>query len=260
MRVRFGDCGSAYNGLNLKAWPGPCSLGDRGGHHATAGWTAVMDSIRPLGGEELDRLKPLWLDLQDHHMRISPRLAELPKRSPEESWRHRRAKYTRWLESQDTFVLVSERGDDLVGYAFVTIGPGYASWDSGDRLGELETLSVAPAAHGQRSWVSALVGRARAACLCWHRPASRHLGRDERWITSLLRTPRPQQSAHRVPRSDQSRERSDPRVSRLGLDPGVKILLTPAPPADRLVGACGSAAAGLGAATHPVPKPGCAEG
>jgi len=108
-----------------------------------------MESIRPVGGEELDRLKPLWLDLQDHHVRISPRLAELPKRSPEESWRHRRAKYARWLESQDTFVLVSERGGDLVGYAFVTIGPGYASWDSGDRLGELETLSVAPAARGQ---------------------------------------------------------------------------------------------------------------
>jgi ribosomal protein S18 acetylase RimI-like enzyme len=31
-----------------------------------------------------------------------------------------------------------------VGYAFVTIGPGYASWDTGDRLAELETLSVLP--------------------------------------------------------------------------------------------------------------------
>ncbi len=108
-----------------------------------------MESIRPMAGEELDRLKPLWLALQDHHMQISPRLADLPKRSPEESWRRRRAKYARWLESEDTFVLVCERDDDLVGYAFVTIQPGYASWDSGDQLAELETLSVAPAARGQ---------------------------------------------------------------------------------------------------------------
>jgi len=108
-----------------------------------------MESIRSIRDEELDRLKPLWLALQDHHMRISPRLADLPKRLPEESWSRRRAKYARWLESQDTFVLVSERDGDLLGYAFVTIGPGYASWDSGDRLAELETLSVAPAARGQ---------------------------------------------------------------------------------------------------------------
>lgn len=45
-----------------------------------------MESIRPIGGGELDRLKPLWLALQDHHVRISPRLADLPKRLPEESW------------------------------------------------------------------------------------------------------------------------------------------------------------------------------
>lgn len=120
-----------------------------------------MESIRPIRGEELDRLKPLWLALQDHHMRISPRLADLPKRSPDESWRRRHAKYAHWLERPGTFVLVAERDDDLVGYAFVTIEPGYASWDSGDQLAELETLSIAPAARGQRVG-SRLVAAVRA--------------------------------------------------------------------------------------------------
>ncbi|MGI8624899.1 MAG: GNAT family N-acetyltransferase, partial [Solirubrobacteraceae bacterium] len=69
-----------------------------------------MESIRSIRDEELDRLKPLWLALQGHHMRISPRLADLPKRLPEESWSRRRAKYARWLESQETLGLVSERG------------------------------------------------------------------------------------------------------------------------------------------------------
>ncbi len=35
-----------------------------------------------------------------------------------------------------------------VGYAFVTVGPGYASWATGDRLAELETLSVLPEHRG----------------------------------------------------------------------------------------------------------------
>ncbi len=49
-----------------------------------AGSIPLMESIRLLGVEELDRLKPLWLALQDHHMRIAPRLAEIPNRSREE--------------------------------------------------------------------------------------------------------------------------------------------------------------------------------
>ncbi len=109
---------------------------------------APKETIRELRPEELDRLEPLWLALQDHHGRISPRLAGMTKRTPEQSWTRRRSKYQGWFGDADTFVLVAEREDELVGYAFVTIGPGYASWDCGDRLAELETLSVAPGLRG----------------------------------------------------------------------------------------------------------------
>ncbi len=45
----------------------------------------------------------------------------------------RRAKSANWVEDPETFVIVGEADRQLVGYAFVTIGSGYASWDSGKR-------------------------------------------------------------------------------------------------------------------------------
>jgi ribosomal protein S18 acetylase RimI-like enzyme len=108
-----------------------------------------LDAIRTLDPHELARLEPLWVALHDYHVLISPRLAGLHPRSPEESWRRRWARYARWLEDPDTFVLVAERGGDLVGYAFVTFGMGWSSWNSGERIAELQTLSIAPSSRGQ---------------------------------------------------------------------------------------------------------------
>jgi ribosomal protein S18 acetylase RimI-like enzyme len=107
-----------------------------------------LDSIRPLDPDELARLEPLWVALHDYHLLISPRLAGFYPRSAEDSWRRRWARYARWLEDPDTFVLVAERGGDLVGYAFVTFGMGWSSWNSGERIAELQTLSIAPTSRG----------------------------------------------------------------------------------------------------------------
>jgi ribosomal protein S18 acetylase RimI-like enzyme len=99
--------------------------------------------------DELDLLEPLWGALQEHHAEVLPILGNrhLP-RSTGDSWTHRRAKYERWLGDPDTFFVVAEEGKEAVGYAFVTIGPGYASWQTG-RLAELETLSVLPNYRGR---------------------------------------------------------------------------------------------------------------
>lgn len=101
-----------------------------------------------LAGDEIELVAPLWATLQEHHARITPELAHAGKRDREESWRRRRARYVRWLQEPDTFVLVAERAGQAVGYAFVTVGPGSASWSSGERIAELQTLSVAPAQRG----------------------------------------------------------------------------------------------------------------
>ena len=98
---------------------------------------------------DLDAVEPLWGALQAHHEEIAPNLGErTPKRAAGDAWRVRRAKYERWLQDPDAFLVVAELGGEPVGYAFVTVGPGYASWRTGERLAELETLSVLPGRRG----------------------------------------------------------------------------------------------------------------
>lgn len=98
---------------------------------------------------ELDDLEPLWNALQEHHASILPSLGDgAPNRDLDGAWRRRRAKYEAWLDDPETFFVVAEIGGEPAGYAFVTVGPGYASWATGERLAELETLSVLPAYRG----------------------------------------------------------------------------------------------------------------
>lgn len=99
---------------------------------------------------ELDGVEPLWNALQEHHARITPELdPQTPKRDLADAWRLRRSKYVRWLRDPETFFVIAEGEGGPVGYAFVTVGPGYASWATGDRAGVLETLSVLPEQRGE---------------------------------------------------------------------------------------------------------------
>ena len=99
--------------------------------------------------DELDFLEHLWGALQEHHSEVLPILGtDTSPRSAGDSWTHRRAKYEYWLNDPDTFFAVAEDGGNAVGYAFVTIGPGYAGWKTG-RLAELETLSILPNHRGR---------------------------------------------------------------------------------------------------------------
>lgn len=97
---------------------------------------------------ELDAVEPLWNALQAHHTAISPDLGEgTPSRETSDAWQIRRSKYERWLQDPDTFFVLAEVAGKPAGYAFVTIGPGYSSWQTG-RLAQLETLSVLPEHRG----------------------------------------------------------------------------------------------------------------
>ncbi|HET8862138.1 MAG TPA: GNAT family N-acetyltransferase [Solirubrobacterales bacterium] len=101
------------------------------------------------GVAELDVVEPIWNALQEHHSRITPELdPRTPKRDLADAWRLRRSKYVRWLEDPATFFVIAEDEDGAIGYAFVTVGPGYASWRTGERAGALETLSVLPERRG----------------------------------------------------------------------------------------------------------------
>lgn len=128
--------------------------------------------------EELAALEPVWNALQAHHVEVTPDLgSRTPKRALADSWRIRRSKYERWLGDPDTFFVVAETDGEPVGYAFVTIGLPYAGWATGDRLAELETLSVLADRRGEGVG-AALIGAA------WKRLAE--IGVDDMAITTTV--------------------------------------------------------------------------
>jgi ribosomal protein S18 acetylase RimI-like enzyme len=105
-------------------------------HGATRDW--VIERGDPAA---IDRLEPLWKSLLAHHRDV---YAGLPLRSPDDSWRRRRAQYERWLATEDSFFVVARRGEALLGYAMVELCEGSPMWDTGERAAELQTLIVLP--------------------------------------------------------------------------------------------------------------------
>ena len=104
------------------------------------------------GAERLAEIEPLWKALPDHHAAVAPKLGGHLARSPEEAWARRRIKYEAWLGDPDTFLLFAERAERAgrpVGYALVTLGEGPQGWPTGERLADVQTLSVVPDARGE---------------------------------------------------------------------------------------------------------------
>jgi ribosomal protein S18 acetylase RimI-like enzyme len=127
--------------------------------------------------DALDLLEPLWNALQGHHSDVLPALGgETPPRGLEDAWDRRRAKYEGWLEDPETFFIVAEHEGAPAGYAFVTVGPGFAAWAT-DRVANLETLSVLPE-HRRSGLGAQLLGAA------WSRLAER--GIREMAITAAI--------------------------------------------------------------------------
>ncbi|MEU4241522.1 GNAT family N-acetyltransferase [Actinoplanes sp. NPDC026619] len=103
--------------------------------------------ISRVGIEVVDRLEPLWLALHEHHQSVAPPAVYQPN---DRSWAARRRAYVEWMASPGSFILLAERERDLVGYALVHVHAGPDdTWVTGDRMAELETISVSPAARGQ---------------------------------------------------------------------------------------------------------------
>jgi RimJ/RimL family protein N-acetyltransferase/ribosomal protein S18 acetylase RimI-like enzyme len=150
-----GQRDSAYFSVIASEWPAvKANLMRRlaaGGRPATAKTVDAGHSLRYANSvDELTALEPVWNALQEHHVEITPDLgSQTPKRSLADAWRIRRSKYERWLGDPDTFFVLAESDGAPVGYAFVTIGLPYAGWATGDRLAELETLSVLAERRGE---------------------------------------------------------------------------------------------------------------
>ena len=108
-------------------------------------------AITRAGPEALDRLRPLWLVLHHHHQAAGgPALG--PYVDDDASWTARRSLYDGFFR-QGGFAVLAERDGALLGYAMVAITPVEETlmpdtWRTGDRVAEIETLVVDPAARG----------------------------------------------------------------------------------------------------------------
>ena len=101
------------------------------------------------GIERIDDLQPLWESLHEHHATVAPHLEQLgPVRTPDQSWAVRRELYEEWLSEPDAFVLLAEVNREPIGYALVHLRGPEETWETGDRIGVLETLAVLPDERG----------------------------------------------------------------------------------------------------------------
>jgi GNAT superfamily N-acetyltransferase len=102
-----------------------------------------------LGVGDVDLVEGLWKEMVGHHRELTG--GTYPLRDDETAWQRRRAQYVEWLEGGDGFLyLVPGEGAEQVplGYAFLRIASSGPTWNLGDRVGDLESLSVTAAARG----------------------------------------------------------------------------------------------------------------
>lgn len=104
--------------------------------------------IIELGPGDVDLVEGLWKEMLGHHQGLA---GDRPGRDPEESWRMRRAQYVKWLSSAEgmLFLVPGEGAEQApLGYACLRVGASGPTWDLGETVGDLESLSVAAAARG----------------------------------------------------------------------------------------------------------------
>jgi ribosomal protein S18 acetylase RimI-like enzyme len=113
-----------------------------------------MDRVTITSGtaDDIPRLEPLWVAVHHQHAASMPELA--PYVSDAETWRERRALYEELFRKPATFLLLASLNEELIGYALVHVTPASGTWIAdtwvtGDRIAELESISVLPEHRGR---------------------------------------------------------------------------------------------------------------
>jgi ribosomal protein S18 acetylase RimI-like enzyme len=107
--------------------------------------------VVPGSAADIPSLEPLWVAVHHAHGASMPELA--PYVSDEETWRERGALYAELFRKPGTFLFLARARGELVGYALGHILGSAESWWSdtwrtGDRVGEVESISVLPEHRG----------------------------------------------------------------------------------------------------------------
>lgn len=101
---------------------------------------------------DLASLEPLWVSVHRRHAEAMPELA--PYVDDQQTWAVRSALYADLLAKPDTVLLLASSDGALVGYGLAHVmaaGQTWVAdtWQTGERIGEIESLAVLPAYRGR---------------------------------------------------------------------------------------------------------------
>jgi ribosomal protein S18 acetylase RimI-like enzyme len=107
--------------------------------------------VRVATAADLHLVEPLWIAVHHRHAETMPELA--PYVSDDESWAVRRELYEELLAKPDTLLLLVFDGAAAIGYGLAHVMDLEDSWipdtwQTGQRIGEIESLSVLPEYRG----------------------------------------------------------------------------------------------------------------
>ncbi len=110
-----------------------------------------MITFKVGSANDLDWLRPLWVEVHAHHQASMPELA--PYVDNETSWSSRRRLYATLLKKDDTILLLASGRGELCGYALAHVLEAESTWAADTwvtkpRIGEIESLVVSPSMRG----------------------------------------------------------------------------------------------------------------
>ncbi|HEU5421878.1 MAG TPA: GNAT family N-acetyltransferase [Streptosporangiaceae bacterium] len=113
--------------------------------------SASRVDVRRGTAADLPLLEPLWISVHHRHAEAMPELA--PYVDDTTSWAQRSALYAELLAKPDTVLLLAWDSTDLIGYGLSHVMKAEAwmtdTWETGARIGEIESLAVLPGYRGR---------------------------------------------------------------------------------------------------------------
>jgi ribosomal protein S18 acetylase RimI-like enzyme len=101
---------------------------------------------------DIAALEPLWVAVHHRHAESMPELG--PYVSDAQTWEQQRAIYEDLLAKPGTLLLLARDDGALIGYAVAHVMGVretwiYDTWETGERIGELEAIGVLPSHRGK---------------------------------------------------------------------------------------------------------------
>ena len=110
-----------------------------------------LPELRVATAADLHLVEPLWIAVHHRHTETMPELA--PFVGDDESWAARKELYEEFLAKPDTLLLLAFDGSAAIGYGLAHVMAVEDSWvpdtwQTGQKIGEVESLSVLPQYRG----------------------------------------------------------------------------------------------------------------